>query len=89
MFSTQPRAACAGQSIDGEVVARAEPAIADGEAGFSRTRSFRERMALTIQSRRSRSDAIIARILTEQADQIRAKSFILQAYDDLARHRLC
>jgi hypothetical protein len=25
---------CAGQSIDGEVVARAEPAIADGEPGF-------------------------------------------------------
>jgi hypothetical protein len=29
-FSTQPRAACTGQLIDGEVVARAEPAIADG-----------------------------------------------------------
>jgi len=55
-------------TIDGEVVARAEPAIADGEAGFSRTRSFRERMALAIQSRRSRSDAVIARILTEHAE---------------------
>jgi polyisoprenoid-binding protein YceI len=33
-FSTQPRTVCAGQSIDGEVVARAEPAIADGEPGF-------------------------------------------------------
>ena len=32
-FSTQPRTACAGQSIDGEVVARAEPAIGDGEPG--------------------------------------------------------
>jgi len=32
-FSTQPRTACAGQLIDGEVVARAEPAIADGERG--------------------------------------------------------
>ena len=27
------RTACAGQLIDGEVVARAEPAIADGEPG--------------------------------------------------------
>src|SRR5208283_6095201 len=35
-FSTQPRTACAGQSIDGEVVARAEPAIADGEPGSRR-----------------------------------------------------
>ena len=32
-FSTQPRTACAQQSIDGEVVGRAEPAIADGEPG--------------------------------------------------------
>jgi hypothetical protein len=32
-FSTQLRTACAGQLIDGEVVARAEPAIADGEPG--------------------------------------------------------
>jgi hypothetical protein len=32
-FATQPRTACAGQLIDGEVVARAEPAIADGEPG--------------------------------------------------------
>jgi hypothetical protein len=32
-FATQPRTACAGQLIDGEVVARAEPAIADGELG--------------------------------------------------------
>src|SRR4029077_20978442 len=32
-FATQPRTACAGQSIDGEVVARAETAIADGEPG--------------------------------------------------------
>ena len=30
----QPRTACAGQLIDGEVVARAETAIADGEPGF-------------------------------------------------------
>src|SRR6266849_2374759 len=30
----QPRTVCARQSIDGEVVARAEPAIADGEPGF-------------------------------------------------------
>src|SRR4029077_1320287 len=30
-FATQPRTACAGQLIDGEDVARAEPAIADGE----------------------------------------------------------
>ena len=37
-FATQPRTACAGQLIDGEVVARAEPAIADGEPG-SRGRS--------------------------------------------------
>src|SRR5467141_1595862 len=29
-----PRTVCTGQSIDGEVVARAEPAIADGEPGF-------------------------------------------------------
>jgi len=28
------RTACAGQLIDGEVVARAEPAIADGEPDF-------------------------------------------------------
>jgi hypothetical protein len=33
-FVTQPRTACAGQSIDGEVVARAEPAIVDGEPDF-------------------------------------------------------
>src|SRR5882762_7289184 len=33
-FSTQPRTVCARQSIDGEVVARAAPAIADGEPGF-------------------------------------------------------
>src|SRR5205807_2863896 len=33
-FSTPPRTACAGQSIDGEAVAPAEPAIADGETGF-------------------------------------------------------
>src|SRR6516162_8411802 len=32
-FSRQPRTVCAGQSIDGEVVARAEPAIVDGEPG--------------------------------------------------------
>ena len=38
------------------------------ERQVSRTRSFRERMALTIQSRRFRSDAIIARILTEQSE---------------------
>jgi hypothetical protein len=31
MFSTKPKTACAGQSIDGEVVARAEPAADDGE----------------------------------------------------------
>jgi len=34
MFSTQPKTPCAGQSIDGEVVARAEPAIVDEELGF-------------------------------------------------------
>ena len=32
-FATQPRTACAGQLIGGEVVARAEPAIADEEPG--------------------------------------------------------
>src|SRR5664279_3917391 len=33
-FATQPRTACAGRSIDGEVVARVKPAIADAEPGF-------------------------------------------------------
>ncbi|MHB8503912.1 MAG: RHS repeat-associated core domain-containing protein [Candidatus Acidiferrales bacterium] len=33
-FSRQPRTVCARQSIDGEAVARAEPAMADGELGF-------------------------------------------------------
>ena len=31
---THPKTACAGQSIDGEAVARAEPAIAEGEPDF-------------------------------------------------------
>ena len=35
-FSTQPKTACADQSIDGEAVAYAEPAVADGEPGFRR-----------------------------------------------------
>src|SRR5438309_833742 len=38
------------------------------ERQVSKTRSFREQMALTIQSRRLRSDAIIARILTGQSE---------------------
>src|ERR1700730_4121373 len=33
-FLTQPRTVCAGQLIDGKVLARAEPAIADEERGF-------------------------------------------------------
>src|ERR1700737_1859091 len=54
MFSTRPRTACAGQSIDGEVVWREEPVIADGERGFSRTRLSRELKALAIQPSRCR-----------------------------------
>ena len=36
---SQPRTACAGQLIDGEAVARAEPAIADGEPDFRAERA--------------------------------------------------
>jgi len=61
------RTACAGQSVDGEVVARAEPAIADGEPGFQ-GRVLRELKALTIHPRRCRSDTIMARILSELSE---------------------
>jgi hypothetical protein len=74
-FSTQPRTTCAGQSIDGEVVAK--------------TRSSRERQALTIQPRKCRSDAIISKNLSGKVQsKLCAKSFILQVYDVLASHTI-
>ena len=58
MFSTRPRTACPGQPIDGAVVWREAPVIADGEPGFRGRRLSRELKALTIQPRRWRSDTI-------------------------------
>jgi hypothetical protein len=88
MFSTQPRAACAGQSIDGEVVWRAGLAVADGEPSFRGRDPFRERKALTTHPRRYRSNTTMARVLSERIRiQLLAKSLILRGYDILARHR--
>src|SRR5271165_419909 len=57
-------------------------------ATFSRMRSSRERKALTIQPRKCRSDAIMARILSGTIRiQLCVKSLILQV-DILARHRM-
>ena len=78
-FSTPPRTACTGQSIDGEVVARAEPAVADAEPGFRGTRSSPERKALTIHPRRCRSDTIMAESYRNSPKllELCGKSFIL------------
>jgi hypothetical protein len=64
----QPRTVCAGQLIDGEVVARAEPSNCRRRARFSRTRSSRERKVLTNQPRKCRSETIMARILAEKSE---------------------
>src|SRR6516162_8723798 len=73
-FSRQPRTACAGPSIDGEVVARAEPAIVDGELGsqgrgpnVGATRSCQE-------SYRNVPNSALCQVIH------------LQVYDVLARH---
>jgi hypothetical protein len=50
-------------------------------ARFSKTAPSRERQALTIQPRKCRSDAIIARSLPELSEFSLAKSFFLQVYD--------
>ena len=66
----QPRTACAGPSIDGEVVAR----NCRRRARFSRTRSSRERKTLTNQPRKCRSDTIIAGIISEKSESSFAPS---------------
>src|ERR1700730_18227618 len=82
----RPKTACAGQSIDGEVVWRAGLAVADGEASF-RGRDPSGNGKLTTHPRRYRSNTIMARILSEQIRiQLLAKSLILRVYDILARH---
>jgi hypothetical protein len=85
----RPKTACAGQSIDGEVVWRAGLAVADGEPSFRGRDPFRERKALTTHPRRYRSNTIMARVLSERIRiQLLAKSLILRVYDILARHNL-
>src|SRR6516225_2300293 len=57
-------------------------------AKFSRARSSRERKELTIHPRKCRSDTIMTRIISELSEfSFFAKSFILQVYEVLARHR--
>ena len=58
-------------------------------ARFSRTRSSRERKALTNQPRKCRSDTIHSRnYIGKVRIELCAKSFILQVYDVLARHKI-
>ena len=65
---TQPGTACAGQLIDGEVVARAEPALADGEPGSRGRGPPGNGKTLTNQPRKCRNDTIMATILAEKSE---------------------
>lgn len=90
MFATQTRTACAGPSIDGEVVARAEPTIVGGELDFQglKVRAGAESAdhpAEEMSERREHSKNSIGIIRI----QLFAKSFILQVYGVLARHTPC
>lgn len=58
------------RAVDGEIVAHAKPAIVDGEPGFSKTRSSRERKVLTIHSGRCRRARITTRILSGKSESI-------------------
>jgi hypothetical protein len=58
-LSMQPRTACAWQSIDREVVAWAEPAIADEEPGFRGRGPPGKLKALTIQPKNCRNDRLL------------------------------
>ena len=58
----------AGQLIDGEDVARGEPAIADEEPGSRGRGPPREWKALTNRPRKCRSDTIMARIVAEKSE---------------------
>jgi hypothetical protein len=71
---TQPRTACAGQLIDGEVVAHAAPAIADGEPGSRGRGPPGNGNTLTNQPRKCRSDTIIAGIISEKSESSFAPS---------------
>jgi hypothetical protein len=87
-FATQPRTACARQSIDGEVVARAPPAMADAEPGF-RGGGPPE----TCKHRPSTRGDAGARETWQASyrnspNRAFAKSYILRVYDVLARHNL-
>jgi hypothetical protein len=82
----QSRTVCAGQSIDGEVVARAEPAIADGEPGFwDEVRSATERTDQPAEEMPERHDHG-KNFSGKDRIKLCAKSLISQVYDLLARH---